>query len=594
MNASPRTTPHARRGTTYVFVLGITLIVTVLGMGALTLSRVTSRSTVDANDWETAGTLAFSATEHALAYLNAAATASPAGWRGGYTSGQVGFTQTVGRGQFSWALKDEIDGNLGDDYLQSFRIYGIGRVGNVTRVYSVQVAPGGSPLDVLRTAVHSSVSVELTGKTMNNYGPISSAGLLKLSGTVYGTIEAGSTSGSASGTQTITAPVAAKTMPSATLFDTLAADATAIDYNSMSGGAIKQTRLTPTYNPYGTANAKGLYLIDVPSGKTLTVTRARVVGTLLVRGAAKDINITGPVLWEPGPTQGPLLFVSSPGTDVKVTGNDTWLQESDAGNLNPAGTPFDGGTDNDATDDYPPQYRGIIHVLVGSSGSLELAANVYVQGTVIADCPIKTTAMSTLLQDSSLYTSPPFGYAKGDALSAVGGDVAVGHAAVGRAAQSLTEAHRLTRLHFRPILKGVAAGAYRRSCTVAVQTIIIADDEPHLTHIVAFNLRKAGLTVHVAVNGAECVKLATASAPDLIVSDFQMPVLDGLSACIQLKADVRTAHVPVIMLTARGHRIMPEELARTNIKALLPKPFSARDLLAKIGEVLATQTKAAA
>lgn len=126
------------------------------------------------------------------------------------------------------------------------------------------------------------------------------------------------------------------------------------------------------------------------------------------------------------------------------------------------------------------------------------------------------------------------------------------------------------------------------------KTVVIADDEPHLTHIVAFNLRKAGLTVHVANNGAECVKLATAAPPDLIVSDYQMPVMDGLAACVRLKADPRTANVPVIMLTARGHRLTAEELSQTNIQALLPKPFSARDLLAKIGNVLDGQTKAAA
>lgn len=129
---------------------------------------------------------------------------------------------------------------------------------------------------------------------------------------------------------------------------------------------------------------------------------------------------------------------------------------------------------------------------------------------------------------------------------------------------------------------------------LSAKTILIADDEPHLTHIVAYNLRKAGLTVIVAGNGAECVKLATAAPPDLIVSDYQMPVLDGLAACKQLKLDARTAAVPVIMLTARGHRISPEEIAQTNIKGLLPKPFSARDLLAKMDELIAAPVKAAA
>lgn len=120
------------------------------------------------------------------------------------------------------------------------------------------------------------------------------------------------------------------------------------------------------------------------------------------------------------------------------------------------------------------------------------------------------------------------------------------------------------------------------------RTVVIADDEPHLVHILAYSLKKAGIVVETAANGAECVELAVRLRPDLIVSDYQMPMLDGLGACIKLKQDIRTAGIPVIMLTARGHRLTPEELAQTSIAAVLPKPFSARVLLAKIEEVLAT------
>ena len=126
------------------------------------------------------------------------------------------------------------------------------------------------------------------------------------------------------------------------------------------------------------------------------------------------------------------------------------------------------------------------------------------------------------------------------------------------------------------------------------RTIVIADDEPHLIYIVAYNLKKAGFDVHTVANGRECVTLATTLRPDLIVSDYQMPVLDGLAACQELKQDPRSAAIPVLLLTARGHRLTDEELARTNAKAVLPKPFSARQLLAKIDEVLGSDTKAAA
>jgi two-component system alkaline phosphatase synthesis response regulator PhoP len=116
--------------------------------------------------------------------------------------------------------------------------------------------------------------------------------------------------------------------------------------------------------------------------------------------------------------------------------------------------------------------------------------------------------------------------------------------------------------------------------------ILIADDEPHLVHIVAYNLRKSGASVETAINGLECIERALVLHPDLIVSDYQMPVLDGLQACIRLKSDPATMHIPVVMLTARGHRLTDTELALTHIKRVLPKPFSARELLTVVDEIL--------
>jgi len=120
---------------------------------------------------------------------------------------------------------------------------------------------------------------------------------------------------------------------------------------------------------------------------------------------------------------------------------------------------------------------------------------------------------------------------------------------------------------------------------MTVKTVVVADDEPHLVHILAYALKKADIEVHVAANGAECAKLAAEVQPDLIVSDYQMPVLDGLQACIKMKQGPRTAHIPVLMLTARGHRLTEQELSQTNIRGVLPKPFSARQLVEKIASL---------
>jgi hypothetical protein len=412
-----------RRGTAYVLVLSIAVLVTVLGMGALTLTRVSAVSTAAGSDWEEAGDLAFSATEQGMAAINAAAAASPTGWRSAYTSRQTVATTPMGRGTMSWAIKDETDGNLSEDYLRPVRIYGIGQVGSVTRIYSVQAMPGGSPLDLLRTAVHASGAISVTGNLNAVNGPLSSNSSVSLSGTMNGSIEAASTSGTAAGTQTITTPAAVKTMPLSTVFTDLSANATVIDYSSLSGGQIKNSLLSSTSNPFGTPDPNGLYAIAMPSSKTLTITSCRIVGTLLINAGNKgQVNIQGPIEWEHGPLNYPILVITGTSLGVTFSGSPTWLSESQSAvNFNPAGTPYQGTSNSTTTDDYPPVLHGVIHVIGDSGSSVKLNANTYIFGTLICGATCQTTAQTTLIQDPNIYASPPVGYSTGNALFEVGG-----------------------------------------------------------------------------------------------------------------------------------------------------------------------------
>jgi DNA-binding response OmpR family regulator len=118
--------------------------------------------------------------------------------------------------------------------------------------------------------------------------------------------------------------------------------------------------------------------------------------------------------------------------------------------------------------------------------------------------------------------------------------------------------------------------------------IVIADDEAFLTQVLSYNLEKCGFKVFVANNGEELCAMAEAQRPDLILTDYQMPILDGLAACTRLKKNPVTCDIPVLMLTARGHRLGTAELDQTNIRMLLPKPFSLRDLIARIQDLLST------
>ncbi|MEE9211835.1 MAG: response regulator [Phycisphaeraceae bacterium] len=119
------------------------------------------------------------------------------------------------------------------------------------------------------------------------------------------------------------------------------------------------------------------------------------------------------------------------------------------------------------------------------------------------------------------------------------------------------------------------------------KTILVADDEMHVTYILTFKLQRSGFRVITANDGGEAYRLACQHKPDIVITDFQMPVMNGFDMCVKLRENPETARIPVVMLTARGHKLSPTEMSRTNIQYLIPKPFSARELLAKIAEVLA-------
>jgi DNA-binding response OmpR family regulator len=116
--------------------------------------------------------------------------------------------------------------------------------------------------------------------------------------------------------------------------------------------------------------------------------------------------------------------------------------------------------------------------------------------------------------------------------------------------------------------------------------ILIADDEAHVTHIVGTKLRRAGYEVDVAGDGEEALRQALESPPDLMITDLQMPYLSGFEVAMRLKADPRTSAVPILLLTARGYVLDPAELALTNIRQVMAKPFSALSLLDAVQRTL--------
>lgn len=117
-------------------------------------------------------------------------------------------------------------------------------------------------------------------------------------------------------------------------------------------------------------------------------------------------------------------------------------------------------------------------------------------------------------------------------------------------------------------------------------TVLIADDEPHIRHLVGTKLKLAGFNVLIASNGQDCLQLAREHRPELIVTDYQMPVLSGFEMSQALAGDQDTASIPVILLTARGHKLSDDDLSTTSIQMVIDKPFGPSDLITRVKGML--------
>lgn len=120
--------------------------------------------------------------------------------------------------------------------------------------------------------------------------------------------------------------------------------------------------------------------------------------------------------------------------------------------------------------------------------------------------------------------------------------------------------------------------------------ILVVDDDPHIREVVMFALEKAGMTVQQAADGKEALQRAASSPPDLIVLDISMPELDGLEVCRQLR---KSGDTPILFLSSRDEeidRIIGLELGGDDY---VTKPFSPRELVARINAILKRRTPAA-
>jgi two-component system alkaline phosphatase synthesis response regulator PhoP len=118
------------------------------------------------------------------------------------------------------------------------------------------------------------------------------------------------------------------------------------------------------------------------------------------------------------------------------------------------------------------------------------------------------------------------------------------------------------------------------------EKILIVEDEKDIVKMLEYNLKKEGFRTLSCNDGEEALSLAKSEQPGLVLLDLMLPGIDGLEVCKTLKQEEKTAHIPIIMLTAKAQeadKVVGLELGADDY---VTKPFSLRELLARIKAVL--------
>ncbi|MBE0555518.1 MAG: response regulator [Rhodobacteraceae bacterium] len=117
--------------------------------------------------------------------------------------------------------------------------------------------------------------------------------------------------------------------------------------------------------------------------------------------------------------------------------------------------------------------------------------------------------------------------------------------------------------------------------------VLLIEDETNIAEAIRFILTRDGCEVEVLGDGAAALERLSGALPDLVILDLMLPGLSGLEVLAALRADRRTAALPVMMLTAKGQGRDREAAERAGVSAFMAKPFANAEMRAKVRELMA-------
>ena len=123
------------------------------------------------------------------------------------------------------------------------------------------------------------------------------------------------------------------------------------------------------------------------------------------------------------------------------------------------------------------------------------------------------------------------------------------------------------------------------------QTIVVAEDQPHIRALIEYKLKNSGYDVVTVADGSAALQKVRETLPDLVLLDVMMPLMTGFEVLVALKQDPATKHIPVLMVTAQSRE---EEIVKgldLGADDYIAKPFSPNELAARVKTVLVRNQK---
>ncbi len=122
--------------------------------------------------------------------------------------------------------------------------------------------------------------------------------------------------------------------------------------------------------------------------------------------------------------------------------------------------------------------------------------------------------------------------------------------------------------------------------------ILIVDDEPNIVLALEMLMKREGYEIRTVGDGEKAVEAAGTFRPDLILLDVMMPRMDGYEVCQRIRSDASLKDIAIVMLTAKGREVEREKGLALGADQYITKPFSTREVVRKVKEMLASKSEA--